>query len=152
MTVAATAVAAVAALDGPNELDAADYMGADGAGDQGGFIMLTWDLSSDHSTVDDYRIFRNIQVNTRLATAADSVTTALVALSEPANELVPWAKVDAVPGATIGRAIVATLDNVATTWGIAAERNGATTAKVAFVSAEAIASPYALMAQTLMDR
>jgi hypothetical protein len=151
VTVAATAVPAVAALDGPNELGAADYMGADGAGDQGGFIMLTWDLSSDHSTVDDYRIFRNIQVNTRLATAADSVTTALVALSEPANELVPWAKVDAVPGATIGRAIVATLDNVATTWGIAAERNGATTAKVAFVSAEAIASPYALMAQTLMD-
>jgi len=148
LTVTATAVAT---LDGPNELDAADYMGADGAGDQGGFIMLTWDLSSDHSTVDDYRIFRNIQVNTRLATAADSVTTALVALSEPANELVPWAKVDAVPGATIGRAIVATLDNVATTWGIAAERNGATTAKEAFVSAEAIASPYALMAQTLMD-
>ncbi|MDB4698746.1 T9SS type A sorting domain-containing protein [Candidatus Latescibacteria bacterium] len=150
LTVTATAVAA---LDGPNELGAGDYMGADGAGDQGGFIMLTWDLSSDHSTVDAYRIYREIQVNTRLATAADSVTTALVALSEPANEFVAWAKVDAVPGSTIGRAIVATLDNVATKWGIAAERNGETTAvaKEAFVSAEAIASPYALMAQTLMD-
>jgi hypothetical protein len=150
LTVTATAVAA---LDGPNELGAGDYMGADGAGDQGGFLMLTWDLSSDHSTVDAYRIYREIQVNTRLATAADSVTTALVALSEPANEFVAWAKVDAVPGSTIGRAIVATLDNVATKWGIAAERNGETTAvaKEAFVNAEAIANPYALMAQTLMS-
>ena len=153
LTVTATAVPAVVALDGPNELGAGDYMGADGAGDQGGFIMLTWDLSSDHSTVDAYRIYREIQVNTRLATAADSVTTALVALSEPANEFVAWAKVDAVPGSTIGRAIVATLDNVATKWGIAAERNGETTAvaKEAFVNAEAIANPYALMAQTLMN-
>ncbi len=153
VTVTATAVPAVVALDGPNELGAGDYMGADGAGDQGGFIMLTWDLSSDHSTVDAYRIYREIQVNTRLATAADSVTTALVALSEPANEFVAWAKVDAVPGSTIGRAIVATLDNVATKWGIAAERNGWTTAvaKEAFVNAEAIANPYALMAQTLMQ-
>jgi len=143
----------VAALDGPNELAAADYMGADGAGDQGGFIALTWDLSSDHATVDSYRIYRSIQVTHRLATEADSVTTALVALTEPTNEMVPWAKVDAVPGATIGRSIVATLDNVATTWGIAAERNGETTATVkeAFTSAEAIASPYELMAQTMME-
>ncbi|MBN61235.1 MAG: hypothetical protein CME20_07750 [Gemmatimonadetes bacterium] len=150
ITVTATAVAA---LDGPNELAAADYMGADGAGDQGGFIALTWDLSSDHATVDSYRIYRSIQVTHRLATEADSVTTALVALTEPTNEMVPWAKVDAVPGATIGRSIVATLDNVATTWGIAAERNGETTATVkeAFTSAEAIASPYELMAQTMME-
>ena len=151
-SIAVTATA-VAALDGPNELAAADYMGADGAADQGGFIALTWDLSSDHATVDSYRIYRSIQVTHRLATEADSVTTALVALTEPTNEMVPWAKVDAVPGATIGRSIVATLDNVATTWGIAAERNGETTATVkeAFTSAEAIASPYELMAQTMME-
>jgi hypothetical protein len=153
ITVTAVAVAAAVALDGPDELLAADYMGADGAGDQGGFVMLTWDLSSDHATADAYRIYREVQVNSRLATAADSVATALVALDEPANEFFAWAKVDAIPGATIGRAIVATLDNVATNWGIAAERNGETTAvaKEAFASAEAIASPYELMARTLME-
>ena len=153
ITVTATATPVVTALDGPNEVVAGDYMGADGAGDQGGFIMLTWDLSSDHSTASAYRVYREIQVHNRLATAADSVTTAIVALTEPANEFIAWAKVDAVPGATIGRAIVATLDNVATKWGIAAERNGETTAvsKEAFISAEAIANPYALMAQTLME-
>jgi hypothetical protein len=127
-------------------------MGADGAGDQGGFVELTWDLSTDHSTVNAYRIYRERQVSVRLATAADSVTTALV-MDAPTNAFVPWAKVDAVQGETIGRAIVATLDNVATNWGIAAERSGESTsvAKEAFASAEAIASPYELMAQTLME-
>ncbi len=146
--VRATATA-VATLDAPNTLEAEDYMGADGLGDQGGFVMLTWDLSADHATVDAYRIYRTIQVNYRLATDADSTTAAIVALAEPEAADMPWAKIDAVPGETIGRAIVATLDNVATTWGVAAERNGQTTsAKAALVSVEAF-SPYELMAQTM---
>ena len=119
-------------LDAPNVLVAQDYKGADGAGDQGGFILLTWDLSEHHDTLDGYRIFREVpSLN---------------------DEMVPWALVDAVPGVGIGRAIVATLDNVATRWGIAAERDGRTTnvvaAKAVFVSAEN--QPYALMAETLM--
>ena len=119
-------------LDAPNVLVAQDYKGADGAGDQGGFILLTWDLSEHHDTLDGYRIFRE--------------------LPSLNNEMIPWAMVDAVPGVQIGRAIVATLDNVATRWGIAAERDGRTTnvvaAKAVFVSAEN--QPYALMAETLM--
>ena len=119
-------------LDAPDALVAQDYKGADGAGDQGGFILLTWDLSEHHDTLDGYRIFREVpSLN---------------------DEMVPWAMVDAVPGVGIGRAIVATLDNVATRWGIAAERDGRTTnvvaAKAVFVSAEN--QPYALMAETLM--
>ena len=119
-------------LDAPDALVASDYKGADGAGDQGGFILLTWDLSEHHDTLDGYRIFREVpSLN---------------------DEMVPWAMVDAVPGVDIGRAIVATLDNVATRWGIAAERDGRTTnvvaAKAVFVSAEN--QPYALMAETLM--
>ena len=61
--------------------------------------------------------------------------------------------VDAVPGVQLGRAIVATLDNVSTRWGIAAESDGRTSAelrvsaKAAFVSGN---QPYALMAETLM--
>ena len=122
-------------LDAPNALVAEDYKGADGLGDQGGFLLLSWDLSDDHKTLDGYRIFREIPAEN--------------------NEMVPWAMVDAVPGVEMGRAIVATLDNVSTRWGIAAERDGRTTlvveaAKAAFVDAESLNQPYELMAETLM--
>ena len=121
-------------LDAPDALVAEDYKGADGQGDQGGFLLLTWDLSEDHDTLDGYRFFREVP-----------------ALN---NEMVPWAMVDAVPGVETGRAIVATLDNVATAWGIAAERDGRTTlvvtAKAAFVSTENLNQPYEQMAETLM--
>ncbi|MCY4604357.1 MAG: putative Ig domain-containing protein [Gemmatimonadetes bacterium] len=118
-------------LGAPSNLVAQDYAGADGQGDQGGFLLLTWELSEHHDEIDGYRIFR-----------------ALPVLS---NEMVPWAMVDAVPGVERGVAIVATLDNVSTRWGIAAERGGQTThgaAKAVFVSAEN--QPYAQMAETLM--
>ena len=121
-------------LDAPDILLAQDYKGADGSGDQGGFILLTWPLSENHDELDGYRIFREIP-------SLD-------------NDMVPWAMVDAVPGVQIGRAIVATLDNVATRWGIAAERDGRTTlvvtAKAAFVNAENLNQPYEQMAETLM--
>ncbi len=120
-------------LDAPDALVAEDYKGADGAGDQGGFVLLTWDLSEHHDGIDGYRIFRELPVLN--------------------NEMVPWAMVDAVPGVQIGRAIVATLDNVATNWGIAAERGNQTThgaAKAAFVRAADVNQPYELMAETLL--
>ena len=118
-------------LGAPSNLVAQDYAGADGQGDQGGFLLLTWELSEHHDEIDGYRIFR--------------------ALPVLGNEMVPWAMVDAVPGVARGVAIVATLDNVSTRWGIAAERGGQTThgaAKAVFVSAEN--QPYAQMAETLM--
>ena len=118
-------------LGAPSNLVAQDYAGADGQGDQGGFLLLTWELSEHHDEIDGYRIFR--------------------ALPVLGNEMVPWAMVDAVPGVERGVAIVATLDNVSTRWGIAAERGGQTThgaAKAVFVSAEN--QPYAQMAETLM--
>ena len=120
-------------LDAPDDLVAQDYKGADGAGDQGGFILLTWDLSEHHDGIDGYRIFRSLPVLN--------------------NEMVPWAYVDAVPGVSIGRAVVATLDNVATEWGIAAERGGQTThgaAKAVLASADGLNQSYELMAETLM--
>ncbi|MFP8874712.1 MAG: hypothetical protein VCB42_09350, partial [Myxococcota bacterium] len=46
------------ALDPPDAVAAADYMGASGKGDQGGFVILTWDLSADHGSLTGYRIFR----------------------------------------------------------------------------------------------
>ncbi len=119
-------------LSAPTNLVAEDYKGADGQGDQGGFVMLSWELSPDHASLDGYRIFR--------------------ALPVLGNEMVPWAMVDAVPGVAMGRAIVATLDNVSTRWGIAAESGGRTThtmAKAVFVEADDLTVPYAQMAETL---
>ena len=116
-------------LDAPGNLVAEDYKGADGQGDQGGFVMLSWELSDQHDSIDGYRIFR--------------------ALPVLGNEMIPWAMVDAVPGVARGVAIVATLDNVSTRWGIAAESGGRTThgaAKAVFVNAE---NPYELMAETM---
>ena len=120
-------------LDAPDAVVAQDYTGADGSGDQGGFVLLTWDLSADHATLDGYRVFREMP-----------------ALG---GEMMPWAMVDAVPGVSIARAIVATLDNAETNWGIAAERGNLTThgaAKAAFVRADAVNLAYEQMAETLL--
>ena len=138
-------------IDAPDELIAEDYKGADGAGDQGGFIMLTWDLSDDHASLDGYRIFREVQVTTVVGEDGGLVT-----LDEPRAEMIPWAMVDAVPDEQVGRAIVATLDNASAIWGIAAEADGRSStatraaAKAAFVQATDLNQPYALMAETLM--
>jgi len=149
-------------LDAPNTLVAEDYMGADGMGDQGGFVMLTFDLSKDHDTVDAYRIYRTVKVTQKLNDEGD----AIVPLGEGVMEdaWIAWAKVDAIPGEPVGRVVVATLDNVATYWGVAAERGNETTAddvvdpadntaasKIAFASAEAVGTPYELMASTMVE-
>ena len=120
-------------LGAPTNLVVEDYKGADGQGDQGGFVLVTWELSEHHDGIDGYRIFRALPVLD--------------------NEMVPWAMVDAVPGVDRGVAVVATLDNVATHWGIAAERSGQTThgaAKAVFVSADNMNQSYEQMAETLM--
>ena len=119
-------------LDAPDALVAEDYKGADGSGDQGGFLLLSWDLSDHHDALDGYRIFRQIP--------------------SLGDEMIPWALVDAVPGVEMGRAIVATLDNVSTRWGIAAESDGRTTHVVSAkaVLLEADSQPYELMAETLL--
>jgi hypothetical protein len=132
-------------LGAPDTLIAADYLGANGTGDQGGFVLLTFPASVDHSTLTGYRIYRTISVNH----GADS-TGALVALAEPTTALTPWGHVDAVSGQAIVRVVVATLDGDATTYGVAAERGNLTT-KEAFVAAEAVSTPYELMAETMMQ-
>ena len=116
-------------LDAPGDVMAQDY-----PNDNSGFILLSWELSEDHAVIDGYRIFR-----------------ALPALD---GELVPWAMVDAVPGQEHGYAIVATVDLIASKWGVAAEQGGISTeivtTKAAFVRADDVNQPYALMAETLM--
>ncbi|HCL28441.1 MAG TPA: hypothetical protein DIC52_08400, partial [Candidatus Latescibacteria bacterium] len=132
-------------LDAPDTLMAQDYMGANGNGDQGGFVLLTFPASDDHSTLSGYRIYRDITVEY----GADS-EGGLVALAEPTTELIPWGHVDAVPGQDVVYVVVATLDGDSTTYGVAAERGNLST-KEAFVVAEAVSAPYELMAETMMQ-
>lgn len=134
-------------LDAPDELVAQDYMGADGQGDQGGFVLLTFDPSEDHAGLTAYRIWREIMVDHDL-----DDTGALVELAEPTSKYIPWAKVDAVPGeeGAITR-VVATLDGIATNWAVSAERGSETTkSKQSFISA--VASPMERMAQNLKNK
>ena len=132
-------------LAGPDTLIAQDYMGASGAGDQGGFVLLTFPASADHSTLTGYRIYREISVDYD----ADS-TGAIVALATPTTALVPWGRIDAIPGEDVMRVVVATLDGDSTFYGVAAERGNLTTNKEAFDAAAAISTPYELMAETML--
>jgi hypothetical protein len=142
--------AAAVAVDAPDTLDAKDYMGANGQGDQGGFVMLTWDLSDDHGGLSGYRIYREIMVSSR---AGGVDEPPIVMLDEPVNDWIAWGEVDAIPGESIGRAVVATLDNVATRWAIAAEMAGSTSAiaKEAFDGVQGVGSAYELMATTMVE-
>jgi hypothetical protein len=132
-------------LAGVDTLIGQDYMGASGGGDQGGFVLLTFPASADHSTLTGYRIYRDISVDY----AADS-TGALVALAEPTTALVPWGRVDAVPGEAVMRVVVATLDGDSTSYGVAAER-GNLTNKEAFEATDAVSTAYELMAETMLQ-
>lgn len=141
-------------VDRPDTLIVEDYMGADGAGDQGGFLVLTWDLSDDHSPGSGgvYRIYREVSVNYDAPGEGDESGAAIVALDSPSMVALPWAKVDMIPAEDVGRAIVATLDNVATKWFVAAEIGAATSAsgKHVFSDVSSFLSPEALMAETMV--
>ena len=109
------------APDAPDTLFAQDYKGALGTGDQGGFVMLTWDSSDDHGTLSGYRIYRQLHVNV----LEDQTGAGKLMLSEEGEDVdVPWATVDAVPGEDVMRVVVATLDGYATKYGVSAERAG----------------------------
>ncbi len=103
----------------PAELVGEDYKGALGEGDQGGFVMLSFPSSADHSTLDRYRIWRQIQVTRELDADGN-----LVELSEPKMDDVSWGTIDAIPGESLMRVVVATLDGDATHYGVSSERHG----------------------------
>ena len=106
--------------DAPDKLVGEDYKGALGEGDQGGFVMLTFDLSDNHSTLDGgYRIWRDVTV-----TQGTDDEGNVVELSEPTIKPVAWGHVDAIPGVDVMRVVVATLDGDATFYGVTAESQG----------------------------
>ena len=121
----------VRGLGAPPAVMAQDY-----PNDNSGFVLLSWDLSADHDLIDGYRIFREMELDGGLVS-------------------IPWAMVDAVtaPGVDRGYAVVATIDLMATKWGVAAqlgrEITDITSTKAVFAGAEDVNQPYELMAETL---
>ena len=105
--------------DPPEWVFAEDYRGADRTGGWRGSVLLTWPLSQEHAVVDAYRIYREVQI-----THSTDEHGQVVELDEPRDEFIPWKKVDAVAGATVGSTIVPTLDYRATRWAVAAECGG----------------------------
>ena len=105
--------------DAPDKLVGEDYKGALGLGDQGGFVMLTFDLSDDHSTLDGYRIWRDVTV-----TQGADENGNVVELAEPTIRPVAWGHVAAIPAVDVMRVVVATLDGDATFYGVTAEARG----------------------------
>ncbi len=101
-----------------------DYLGADGSGDQGGIVMISFPNSSQHDAVSHYQISREIDSTTGLDDEGN-----MVELEEPVKAWVAWTSVSfaADAGDAMGNAegdmqnaIVPALDNVATNWGVTA--------------------------------
>jgi hypothetical protein len=102
-------------LAAPANLIVQDWMGANGKGDQGGFVSAAFPGVAGASR---YRIFREVSVTTGLD------ANGAVVLTDTTMAWVSWTVVDNVGGDPVQRAVIPTLDNVATGWAVAAEAGG----------------------------
>lgn len=75
-----------------------------------GWVSLRWILVENATA---YQIWREVVV-----THAEETSGAVVQLGTPEKAWIPWAQIEHVPGEQMASAIVATLDNVPTRWGI----------------------------------
>ena len=101
-----------------------DYKGADGEGDQGGVVVVSFPNSSQHEAVSAYQISREIDSTTGMDDEGN-----VIELEEPVKKWVAWTSVsfEADAGDNMGDAegdmqtvIVPAIDNVATNWGVTA--------------------------------
>ena len=131
-------------IDAPDTLIAEDFMGALGEGDQGGFVLLTFDKSDDHDIIDGYRIYRQIKVTYVLGDDGGIVE------ADDTTAFVPWGYIDAVPDPDLMRVVVATLDTNTTPFQVAAEYV-MPASKQAFMPGALAANPYEVMARTMAE-
>lgn len=105
-----------------------DYKGADGEGDQGGVVVVSFPNSSQHEAVSAYQISREIDSTTGVDDEGN-----VVELEEPVKKWVVWTSVGfgADAGDNAGDAegdmqtvIVPAIDNVATNWGVTSISDG----------------------------
>ena len=90
----------------------------DNEGDNGHYVMVSFANSANHADVRQYRVYREMMVNTSLDADGNVVVS-----DEPVATWMSWAVVDALDNdeAGITRAVVPVTDNKATRWGVAAE-------------------------------
>ena len=93
----------------PDSVFAAPYTGAETEGDEGGFILLTWDAVEG---ANGYRVYREVLVTTGLDGQGN-----LVELDSPEYFLVSWGVVDQPEGSVV-RVVVATLDGDSSRWAV----------------------------------
>ena len=167
--------ATVAALASPSEVIAQDYMGAYNTGDQGGFVVVNFPATADHSSLTSYVIWREV-----LTTVVLGEDGSLVVLDEADAEskFIPWASVKPYPGVDVVRAVIATLDGDESYYAVSAHRGWEVSAtaeeameeeaaeeeaaeeeaaeeeaaaKIAFANGATISSPYELISQTMVN-
>ena len=134
-------------LGAPGAVDADDYLGASGNGDQGGFIILTFAASDDHATLDEYLIEREVEVNYTTGVTASIASGGVV----PSDlQWVAWGSVAPTIGAETMYVVVATLDSEEARFAVSAVRGGVA-AKQAFSVSDKVSTPYELMARTMQN-
>jgi hypothetical protein len=109
-------------LAAPANLLVQDWMGSDGAGDQGGFVSVAFPAASGAAR---YRIFREMTVTTALDADGNVVE------GDTSAAWVSWTVVDNIAGDDVQRAVVPTLDNIATNWAVASEAGGSSSERTA---------------------
>ena len=104
----------------PANIVVRDYMGADGKGDQGGLVLISFPYSAQHDAVVAYQIHREINKTARLDEEGN-----VIELEASVKEWVPWASIsfgaDDLGGNVKGgmqNAVIPALDNVSTNWGV----------------------------------
>lgn len=102
----------------PANVSVRDYMGADGQGDQGGLVLISFPIPARQDAVIRYLIEREIE--TTLAGYDEDGNE--VRGEAPAKRWVHWASIGPGAGGESGgqvrRAVIPALDNAATRWGV----------------------------------
>ena len=92
----------------------------DQEGDNGHYVMVSFANSANHADVSQYRVYREMMVNTAMDADGN-----VVVVDEPVAKWVPWAVIDAMDNDDeegMTRAVVPVTDDTATRWGVAAEK------------------------------
>lgn len=89
----------------------------DQEGDNGHYVMVSFANSANHADVSQYRVYREMMVNTTMDAEGNVVPT-----DTPMAKWVPWAVIDAMDNDGMTRAVVPVTDANATRWGVAAEK------------------------------
>ena len=99
----------------PDWLLAEPYTPEESEGDQGGFVLLSWNAVEG---ADGYRVYREIVVTTDIDEQGNLVT-----LESPGTAFVSWGFVEPEAGEAVVRAVVATLDSDSSRWAVATMQN-----------------------------